>query len=236
MSLVDMIFAKLQRRNNDAVHTHKITENFVSSISKTRNWLYPQCVLSTLIMEGQEEGEEFKLTESGIWGMWHCNSECTRKVCLHWTLGCNCVVWQWAFFWILLKVTNSRAVGGSWCIFNVELCLQTELTIIYKTLTSGRAAVRWLCFSFFNKNLKGVFSETLLHILITTPKTTSESERCFSTLKRIKTFLKNTMSQNRLSALAMLSIEKRLTKEIPDFNKAVIEKFAQLKERRAKFL
>ncbi|KAK0136743.1 Zinc finger MYM-type protein 1 [Merluccius polli] len=83
-----------------------------------------------------------------------------------------------------------------------------------------------------------VFSETLklLRILITTPMTTAESERCFSTLKRIKTFLRNTMAQDRLNALAMLSIEKRLTQEIPDFNRLVIEKFAHMKDRRAKFL
>jgi len=37
---------------------------------------------------------------------------------------------------------------------------------------------------------------------------TAESERCFYTLKRIKTFLRNTMHQERLPALAMLSIEK----------------------------
>jgi hypothetical protein len=66
--------------------------------------------------------------------------------------------------------------------------------------------------------------------------TTSESERCFSTLKRLKTFLRNTMAQDHLNALAMLSIEKKLTRDIPDFNTRVIEKFATQKDRRAKFL
>ncbi len=37
-------------------------------------------------------------------------------------------------------------------------------------------------------------------------------------------------------ALAMLSIEKKLVKDIPDFNKKVVEKFVNQKERRAKFL
>lgn len=58
---------------------------------------------------------------------------------------------------------------------------------------------------FMENNLEEVFSETvtLLKIIITTPMTTAEAERCFSTLKRIKTFLRNTMTQERLNALAM---------------------------------
>ena len=49
---------------------------------------------------------------------------------------------------------------------------------------------------------------TLLNILITTSRKTGEAERCFSTLKRIKTFLRNAMGQERLNALAMLSMER----------------------------
>ncbi|KAI4830253.1 hypothetical protein KUCAC02_001897 [Chaenocephalus aceratus] len=91
---------------------------------------------------------------------------------------------------------------------------------------------------FMGNNLQSTFTETvsLLRILITTALTTAESERCFSTLKRIKTFLRNTMSQDRLNALAMLSMEKKLVRDIPDFNKKVIERFATEKERRTTFL
>lgn len=55
-------------------------------------------------------------------------------------------------------------------------------------------------------------------------------------LLNLKTFLRNTMAQERLNALAMLSMEKRLVLEMTDFNQRVIEKFAAQKERRAKFL
>lgn len=87
-------------------------------------------------------------------------------------------------------------------------------------------------------NLDEAFSEILklLEIIITIPMSSAEAERCFSTLKRIKTFLRNSMSEERLSALAMLSIEKDLIMDIPDFNTRVIEKFAGLKERRIDFL
>uniref|UniRef100_A0A1A8CP78 Si:ch211-240b21.2 n=1 Tax=Nothobranchius kadleci TaxID=1051664 RepID=A0A1A8CP78_NOTKA len=65
--------------------------------------------------------------------------------------------------------------------------------------------------------------------------TTAEAERCFSTLKRIKTFLRNSMGQERLNALAMLSIERELVWSMPDFNEKVIDHFAALKDRQAKF-
>jgi hypothetical protein len=44
------------------------------------------------------------------------------------------------------------------------------------------------------------------------------------------------MAQDRLNALAMLSMEKNLIQNIPDFNTKVIEKFATQKDRRAKFM
>jgi hypothetical protein len=89
-----------------------------------------------------------------------------------------------------------------------------------------------------NNELSVTFSESvkLLKILITIPMASAEAERCFSTLKRIKTFLRNTMSQERLSALAMLSKERDLIESIPDFNQRVIDKFAGAKEHRMDFL
>ena len=116
--------------------------------------------------------------------------------------------------------------------------LQTELSLIYGNPESkgccGALALYQLLMSY---NLQDTFSETvaLLNIIITTPMTTSEAERCFSTLKRIKTFLRNSMGQERLNALAMLSMERKLVLSMPDFNERVIDCFAALKERRSKF-
>ncbi|XP_042213104.1 zinc finger MYM-type protein 1-like [Homarus americanus] len=117
--------------------------------------------------------------------------------------------------------------------------LRTELCIIYEKPEFRCASGAMALFRFFIENdLQDTFSETvtLLRILITTPMTTTDPERCFSTLKKIKTLLRNTMNQDRLSALAMLSIEKQLVHEIPDFNKKTIEKFAAQKDRQAKFM
>lgn len=115
--------------------------------------------------------------------------------------------------------------------------LRTELGTVYSRhdFHSFEGAVSLLKFIIDN-NLEDVYSETssLLKILVTTPMTSAEAERCFSTLKRIKTFLRSTMTEERLNALAMISIEKKLC-ETKDFNKRVIEKFASIKERRLDF-
>ncbi|XP_034720673.1 uncharacterized protein LOC117939438 [Etheostoma cragini] len=91
--------------------------------------------------------------------------------------------------------------------------LKMELSLIYskEEFKACRGAVD-LFQLFMENNLEEVFSETvtLLKVVITTPMTTAEADRCFPTLTRIKTFLRNTVTQKRLNALAMLSMEKTL--------------------------
>ena len=117
--------------------------------------------------------------------------------------------------------------------------LHGELVVMYSSaefvgLTSAMSLLRM----FTENNLQGTFSETLklTQIAMTTPVTSAESERCFSTLKRIKTFLRSTMGQDRLNALAMLSIERDLIQKSPDFNDMVINLFASQKGRRCELL
>ncbi|GBO04549.1 hypothetical protein AVEN_208613-1 [Araneus ventricosus] len=107
--------------------------------------------------------------------------------------------------------------------------LKTELGVIYRRsdFRNMTGAISLLQFIIEN-NLQTTFSETykLLLIIVTIPMTTAEAERCFSTLKRVKTFLRSTLSEDRLRALAMLSIEKRMINDIPKFNENVINLFA----------
>ena len=117
--------------------------------------------------------------------------------------------------------------------------LQLELKVIYcrqefRSSCGSMALLQLL----MESNLAYTFSETVerLKVLNTIPMTSCEAERCFSTLKRIKTFLRNTMAEERLNALTMLPIEKNLVRDSVDFNRKVIDSFANLKNRRAKFL
>lgn len=85
--------------------------------------------------------------------------------------------------------------------------LKTELQILYNRSEFRTMAEAVSLLSFFKiENLSCTFSECvkLLKIIITVPMSRTESEMCFLTLKKIKTFLRNTKDQDRLSSLAML--------------------------------
>lgn len=117
--------------------------------------------------------------------------------------------------------------------------LTAELNVLYKRDDFIRApGISSLLGVMIENNLCDTFSETvkLLNVVCTTPMTTAESERCFSTLKRIKSFLRNTMTQDRLNSLSMLSIERKFISQCENFNELVIDNFASAKTRKMDFL
>ncbi|KAE9533036.1 hypothetical protein AGLY_009464 [Aphis glycines] len=71
---------------------------------------------------------------------------------------------------------------------------------------------------------------TLYKIFYTLPVSSATAERSFSRLKLLKTYLRSTMTEDRLSNLAILSIESNIAQTI-NFNK-VISTFASMKKRR----
>lgn len=72
-----------------------------------------------------------------------------------------------------------------------------------------------------------------LRIYCTLPSTSASCERSFSKLKIIKNYLRSSMDQERLSGLALLSIENSFAQEI-NFEE-VIESFAEKKARKVNF-
>lgn len=67
----------------------------------------------------------------------------------------------------------------------------------------------------------------LLTILLTLPVTSCEAERSFSTLKRIKTYLRNSTADNSLNGLAALNIHREIKVDV----EAVIKELAKKKRR-----
>ena len=55
---------------------------------------------------------------------------------------------------------------------------------------------------------------TLLKLIIVAPATNAESERMFSSMKRIKTYLRSTMGKNRLNHLMILNVHKDLLDDL----------------------
>ncbi|XP_020249354.1 zinc finger MYM-type protein 1-like [Asparagus officinalis] len=71
-------------------------------------------------------------------------------------------------------------------------------------------------------------------ILLTIPVTVASAERSFSKLKLIKSYLRTTMSQERLNGLAMISIENEYLEKLEYDD--LIEEFASKNSRRSIFL
>ncbi|KAK9954687.1 hypothetical protein ABG768_016736 [Culter alburnus] len=71
---------------------------------------------------------------------------------------------------------------------------------------------------------------TALLLFLTLPVSVAAPERSFSKLKLIKTYLRSSMSQERLSGLAILSIERTRAREMDI--KDIVDDFAQRKARR----
>ena len=67
-------------------------------------------------------------------------------------------------------------------------------------------------------------------LFLTLPVTSVTAERSFSKLKLIKTYLRSTMSQLRLSGLALLSIENKIARALN--LEDIIDDFMKIKERR----
>lgn len=114
--------------------------------------------------------------------------------------------------------------------------LKNELSVIYRNVTFKNIPSVCDLFSFFmHHSFEESFSEVhkTLQIVLTTPVSTTEGERCFSTLKRIKSFLRNSMGQDKLNSMAICSIHNEEIDEIRNFNNRVVDMFASQKNRRA---
>lgn len=74
---------------------------------------------------------------------------------------------------------------------------------------------------------------TALRIFVTIPVTVAKGERSFSKLKLIKTYLRSTLAQDKLSDLALLSIENDIAQALS--YEEIIKKFANAKVRKQRF-
>ena len=69
----------------------------------------------------------------------------------------------------------------------------------------------------------------LLEIFGVLPVSVASAERSFSTMKQIKTFLRNKTGDERLSSLALLTIHKEVTSQLDP--EKIVDEFAKKKRR-----
>lgn len=119
------------------------------------------------------------------------------------------------------------------------VALRSELTVVY-SLENNENVKTENANEFLNfvkeNDLEHAYSEVtkLCQLVLTIPASSASVERTFSALKRIKTYVRNSTGQERLSKLALLSIEKELLSELnlnEIFYNDVIADFAK-KQRR----
>ncbi|CAH1099190.1 unnamed protein product [Psylliodes chrysocephalus] len=116
--------------------------------------------------------------------------------------------------------------------------LKSQLSFVHATVEiSDRKTLinvlNFLITTGLNKSLCKVVK--LCELVLTIPATSASVERSFSALKRINSFIRNSTSEDRLSNLALISIEKQLIKQLsenPKFYDDVIDKFAAIEDRR----
>ena len=97
-----------------------------------------------------------------------------------------------------------------------------ELKIVRKCLP--KETKRSIEVLYYLKMMDSCFSNVWIayRILLTIPVTVASVEISFSKLKLIKSYLRSTMSQERLNGLTILSIEKHMLEQI-DFNSLIID-------------
>lgn len=114
--------------------------------------------------------------------------------------------------------------------------LKNELCCVYSsTEFQGFNAYELIQFC-HNKNLCDVFPQLvkLSKLIVSIPASSASAERSFSGLKRIHTYLRSTQGQERLSNLAIISLEKDLLQDLKrsgNFYDDVVNEFLK-KDRR----
>ena len=73
--------------------------------------------------------------------------------------------------------------------------------------------IRTVCDALIEDSYRQMLSEVhkVLHLYLTIPVTSSISERTFSSLRRLLTYLRSTMSEKRLNNCLLLYVHKDLT-------------------------
>jgi hypothetical protein len=69
-------------------------------------------------------------------------------------------------------------------------------------------------------------------LVLTIPVSSAGAERSFSAMKRVKTYLRSTMSHCRLSNLCIISIERAMSSKLMAETGPVVDKFASKRKRR----
>lgn len=114
--------------------------------------------------------------------------------------------------------------------------LKAELSVLYSSNEFSKLPIYKLHEYLQISGIASAMQEVakLSKLILTIPATSASVEASFSGLKRIKTYLRSTQSQERLSGLSLISIEKKLLKNLktdPAFYDKIIDIFSRKNRR-----
>ena len=99
--------------------------------------------------------------------------------------------------------------------YNVDnASLEVECSLVKRALSLSSCEISSFGYYLFSRQPSYETLRELVQIALTIAVTSAEGERSFSALKRVKTRLRSTMTEDRLSDLSVLSIEKELAQAI----------------------
>lgn len=130
-----------------------------------------------------------------------------------------------------IKLTDSSTKQMD--VNGIDLCNEIEILSIYNkpNTTSAKEVLEYLVANDLISTFPNL--SVALRIFLTMPVTVAHGERSFSKLKIIKNYLRSTMSQNRLTNLAVISIEEEICEALDITD--LIREFAIKKARKVAF-
>ena len=114
-----------------------------------------------------------------------------------------------------LKVVENSCYQSDLCFNKLEKHLGVLVDVIHQALPQVKkvTTIRTICEATNKGPYKVMLEEIhkLLRLYFTIPITSSSSERAFSTLRRVLTYLRSTMTQERLNNCMLLHVHKDIT-------------------------
>ncbi|CAH2008113.1 unnamed protein product [Acanthoscelides obtectus] len=241
MPHVDTLFNQLQKRKTEPAQVKTAIDNFEKCIVDVRNRIDDIINEAKSIYTEPQGNKRRRRNNSShdhrVAALEVCdNTGCPQMISIQRSFGSRIPFFPEHFGEYCVKFPDDKL--ETTCLAYPELeksRLNTELSVIYarndcRDLHGTLSLLTFLIQNGLEETLKE--TKKLLEIIVTPPMSTSEAERNISTLKRIKTFLRNTITQDRRTALSMLSIEKGFISTMENFNGKVIDKYSAKKERR----
>ncbi|KAE9522185.1 hypothetical protein AGLY_017445 [Aphis glycines] len=250
MPHVDCLYSSVQARKTDPVQVNNAVKSFINEIIKIRDnmssicsTVFNQSDINYIIHSNKRKTNEDPNTTKRIIALEVCDVLITQakdrfSFNEHLTTALLFQNEYYPKFNDKFPIDYFQKTINCYPFFTKER-LRTELEVIYsrddfRLLKGIIPTINYI----ISNNMNDLFKEVLklLKLLVVIPMTSSEAERGFSTLIRIKTCLRSTMGEERLNALSILSIESEMIAEDIDFNKKVIDNFSSTKNRRMDFI